>query len=140
MSSLKLSANGFSVWPSSRTVAHVDQILQYSESHTTFEGVIESVTVHEVRRFNIYDNLRGRRIECYFSSDLLQQVREQFGRRVQVYGVGRFDRAGEPVSMRVEELIARRPKEELPQFSDLEGINFTNGVNPTEYVRGLRDE
>jgi len=32
-----------------------------------------------------------------------------------------------------------KEKADIPQFADLEGIDITDGVDPTEYIGRLRD-
>lgn len=134
-----LSAGSLVAKPTKRLIANAEDLMRTSQSITSFEGTLETLSIHGGYQFNIYDALSGRRIECHFTGALLEDAKQAFGRRVKVYGVGRFDHAGAPLSMRVDEMRVQRDQSELPQFKDLEGIDITRGVDPTEYVRRLRD-
>jgi len=136
---VRLASNGVQASPSHHSVANVDDATTGSESITSFEGVLETLTVHGRPQFNIYDVISRTLIRCYFRSDQLEEARRAFGERVVVYGIGKFRYNGEPESIEVDEIRVRRRQSELPQFGDLEGIDITGSMNPTEYIRRLRD-
>jgi hypothetical protein len=50
-----------------RLVANVDELIgPRLESFGTVEGTLEAVTIHGRRAFYIWDQLSGRRVECFF--------------------------------------------------------------------------
>jgi len=126
------------VMPTQRVAANVDELTQSYEELTSFEGRLESATIHSKNRFYVWDVFDGR-ISCSFSKDLLDDVRELFGHRVSVYGRARYSRTGRPLSIDVLDLKRLRDQEELPQFEDFQGVNITGSLSSEDYVRSLRD-
>ncbi len=104
----------------------------------TVEGRAESASIHGRNVLRLWDPLTGQAIECHFPDTALDQVREAFGRRVQVAGPVRYNALGRPCSVQLERLRVFREQSELPQARDLEGIDITGGADPTEYIRRLR--
>jgi hypothetical protein len=123
--------------------AHLEQLIgRPVERRTSIQGRLEMISVHGRPMFNVYEPLRGARVPCYFSADqLLEQASAALScrRRVMVSGTAKFTRDGKIISMQAERMKVLREREELPQLADLEGIDITGGVNPTEYIRMLRD-
>jgi hypothetical protein len=126
------------VVPTQRVAANVDELTQVYEELTTFEGGLDSVTLHGKRIFYVWDVFDGR-IACRFPKDMLDQVRTLLGERVSVYGKARFSRAGKPLSIEIVEARRLPSQEELAQLKDFTGINITNGESSEAYVRSLRD-
>lgn len=139
LAAITIAAGGASVSPTGRLACYVDELTRESACHTQLEGTVEMVTVRGRKHFNMYDVASDRGITCYFADAMLAEVLDAFGKRVVAYGMGRFDHEGAPLSLEVEELRQQAQQDELPQFSDLEGIDITGGLNPTEYIRRLRD-
>src|ERR1035437_5220720 len=121
-------------------MSDVDALLHAPiERMATIEGVVERPSIHDGNVFNLYEPIHERRIECHFSSDKQEEVRAAWDRRAIVFGVARFTVTGKPISLQVREIKHLRQQSELPQMADLEGINITNGANPTDYIRRSRD-
>lgn len=134
------TADGRSVTPTRSAAEHMAQVVGGSvERRATVEGRLEMLSIHGGYTFNVYEPISGRRVACSFPGEMLDQAREAFSQRVRVSGTARFTRDGVPLSMRVERMERLREQHELPQASDLEGINITDGMDPTEYVGMLRD-
>jgi hypothetical protein len=104
----------------------------------TIEGKLETLTVRGSRKFNIWDRVTDRRVECSFPKDMLQEAIAAFAQRVAVHGRVRYSASGDPIRIAVEELRRLRSQEELPQAKDLEGIDLAGGEDPVDYVRRLR--
>lgn len=111
---------------------------------STLIGRLETVTVHGGKpKFVIYDPLTEKKIDCFFSEKDFEEVQELLSLdpyRVSVTGKARYNRQGRPISIEVESFTKLRSREELPQFRDLEGINLSGELDPTEYIRRMRDE
>jgi len=121
-----------------QTAVTADKLMgKFYEEYATFEGTLEVLSVHGGYSFNLYDDVHGR-IPCTFKPELLDTVREMFSGRVLVAGQARYSPSRRVVSLRVEHIRRLRSQNELPQFSDLESINLTGGVDSTEFVRSLR--
>ncbi len=103
-------------------------------------GRLETVHVHaDKSTFVIYDPQNNTRINCTFSKDDLEKVKEALPSRVSVIGTARYNEKGQVTSIKVDTFTKLRLRKELPQAKDLESINFTGGLDPTEYVRRLRN-
>jgi len=110
----------------------------------TISGTLETVTVHGKKpKFVIYDPLTNSRIDCFISQEeLLEEAKaalKPVPSHVSVTGTATYSKQGYPTSIVVETLKKLRSRNELPSFKDLEGINFSGDLDPTEYVRRLRN-
>ncbi len=109
------------VVPSQRVAANVDKLLPKEHDELgTFEGNLETLSVHGGTTFLIWDVVTGYRIECRFPSDMYEDAYAAFTKRVAVYGRIRFSRHGKPKYVVVEKLRQLRSQSELPQAKDLE--------------------
>ncbi len=129
------------VTPTQQFTANVSKLIpqEYAEEGS-LEGTLEMITIHKQRVFAVYDRFTGKRVECRFTDENLTVARDALGHRVTIYGRIRFTREGDPKSVIVQEIEVMPSQSELPQFSDLEGLDITGGVDPAEYVRRLRDD
>lgn len=116
---------------------------KYTE-YGTVEGHLKGVEAQAAGRDKIVlvDRLTGQELRCYFRSpEIERKVRDNWKRRVAITGEITIDRfSGEPVEMQVDDLVGLRGRDELPQLEDLQGINITDGIESSEYVRGLRND
>jgi hypothetical protein len=140
--SIVISAPGEeSVSPTQRVAANVDAILKrrYRHSYGTIEGTLETLNVHGQRTFNIYDVLTDEKTECEFPESMFEEVYGAVRKRVVVTGRVKFNRDGDPISMKVESMRKRPDPATLPQFRVGEEIDLTGGRDSAEYVREMRD-
>ena len=118
--------------------------VQRIKEKATLVGKLEVVSVHGKQpHFVIFDPLTKKKIDCYFDEQYFEEIQAMLSLepyRVQVTGKARYDKNGNPTSIRVEQFRRLRNQKDLPQFKDLAHINLTSGVDPTEYIRRLRDE
>ena len=106
-----------------RIAAHVDELIGGKvASIGSVEGRLEMLSVHASPYFNVYEAISGRPVRCYFPPSLMDEVKLAFGKRVQVFGTIYSRRTGEPVDMRVEEIVAFPEEGDLPLPDDVEGI------------------
>ncbi len=110
---------------SQKLAANVDRLLAKSYvDYGTFEGRLASISIRGRQTFRIEDEIYGY-VACSFTDELLAELKNNlFGERVSVFGETRYSASGQPMSVRVEQIQRLRRREELPQFDDLEGINF----------------
>ena len=117
---------------------------QRIKEKATLVGKLEVVSVHGRQpHFIIFDPLTKKKIDCYFDEQYFEEIQAMLSLepyRVQVTGTAKYDRNGNPTSIRVEQFRKLRNQKDLPQFKDLSHINLTGDIDPTEYVRRLRDE
>ncbi|MFY9822069.1 MAG: hypothetical protein WAM82_11855 [Thermoanaerobaculia bacterium] len=104
------------------TVAHVDRILGVtSTAFGSVEGTLETFSIHGGPHLAVYDSLTGRKIECIVPPEKLEEYWKNFGKRVYVFGLIRYNREGEPLSIEVENL-EELPTHGLPTAEDVYGI------------------
>lgn len=89
----------------------------------------------------IADDLTGKKTPCYFRGEALEEkARGAWKRRVVVTGEITVDRqTGDPVGVLVDEIRVLGGRSELPQIDDLVGMDISDGLESSEYVRSLRD-
>ena len=127
LSAVQVRYNGQATKMSSRSIASVDQLLQGKYvDHGTVEGRIQVLSRRGKTRFSIDDDISGRNINCYFPSELWDDVLQSFDpkmdRRVSVSGPILYRHDGAPVNITVEKFRVLRPKNELPSWNDVLGI------------------
>jgi len=104
-----------------RMIENVDKVLGPDLlSIGTIEGRLESVTVHNRRAFNVYDDLTGQRIECHFGRRIeVEAIAAAVEKRVGVTGELRYRRSGELVGVRAHELEVFHDQSEIPSADDI---------------------
>lgn len=112
------------------------------EDMGTIEGTLEIISVQSGYLFAIYDAISQKRIECHFKSEQLDRIKAALGRRVLVTGSIRYNRRGETLSVRVDEVNIIAEDQTLPSVEKMAGLapEITDGLSITEYLRRLRDE
>ena len=125
----------------SRMAAHVDEIIGVS-GHATgaLEGRLETITIHGQNAFTIYDPLRRRGTRCVCDADTLDDIPGLLGHRVLVYGDIGYNKGGEPITIRVEQIQLLRSRDELPQPHDLRGIFADSAVTASDHADYLQEE
>jgi hypothetical protein len=108
-----------------RTAARVDELLPAPHDEIgSFEGRLETLSIHEKSTFAIWDAISGMRIECHIPEEMLKDALDAFGKRVSVSGRIHYARDARPRSMRVTDLYVFPEQSQLPQFRDLEGMEL----------------
>lgn len=108
----------------SKVLAHVDEVIgPRFESYGTVEGVLEGISVHGKRRFEIYDLLTGHKVECFFADRIpLDEVLGAFTKRVSARGILRTRQTGERLSIEVREFSVFPDDRELPDAERVRGL------------------
>ncbi len=107
---------------SSQTTAHVDDILGVKATALgSIEGRLEMLTRRGGYKCAVYDDLSDRRVECFFSPEMKEQVKSAWDTRVSVYGIISYRKTGEPVSIKVQD-FRQLSASDLPSFDDMKGI------------------
>lgn len=108
----------------SKVLSHVDEVIgPRFESYGTVEGVLEGVSIHGKRRFEIYDQLTGQKVECFFADRVpLEDVLGAFTRRVSARGILRTRQTGERISIEVQEFSVFPDDLELPDAERVRGL------------------
>jgi hypothetical protein len=125
-------------WAMKTLAIHKSRYTEYG----TFEGYLRELNVARNRdKLVIVDALTEHAIPCYFKQlELEDDVRKAWKRRVIVTGEITVDNeTKQPIKIVIDEIKILRDRENLPQIEDLQGIDITSGIEPSEYIRGLRD-
>lgn len=111
--------------PLNREIARVikdDWRVDYSD-HGTIEGRLETIQDKAGRlQLQIRDVLLREVVKCYFPEEMLENVFENFRKRVEIEGVIHYRRNGVPVSIKVEHIDPFPEDHELPTPEDVRGI------------------
>lgn len=133
-----------SVSPTQKVAEHVSDLLSTRPSEffetASIEGTAQMVELFPTLKIKIYGPQSPQGLVCAFSQKDRKAVERAIGKRVEVSGRLRSDKDGRPVGMSARSIRMLRSDSSLPTFRDLEGIDITGGVDPTDYVRRLRDE
>lgn len=127
-----------------RTASTAKKILDVIvwEDYGSVEGALEVVNLHGGYQCNVYDTLTNRKIQCSFRREDLDKVREALGRRVLVIGLVRYNRHGDILAIKAEDITILPQATDLPTVDEILGIapDLTGGVPADVYIRRLRDE
>jgi len=137
------------VRPTINASDHIDVLLGGGpvRPYTQFaelEGRLEDISLHpDVPQFAIYDPLTDQPIGCNFDEKDIDRVMGLLKRkaRVRVYGDAKYNSKHYAVLINVQGIEELPEQNQLPQIDDLHEaeIDLTNGNDPVEIVRGLRN-
>ncbi len=125
-----------------KLAATVDELLPSNyDEYGSLVGTMEIINIHQKWIFNIFEELTGNRVTCHFNEGQFDQVRGALARnrRVEVTGRIHYSSDNRPKTIKVDGIRVLPIQGELPQASDLEGINITDGEDPVAYIRRIRD-
>lgn len=92
------------------------------QSYGSIEGKMQTITDRDGFRFVVYDSLFDHRVDCFIDEELMEKAVGSFRKRVRVSGMVQYDRMGDPVSIKVDEIYSFRPNNELPSVREMIGI------------------
>jgi hypothetical protein len=104
-------------------------------------GKLESISVHRGNEFRVWDKNTGRPVRCLFSPERESDVKDHLRSLVLVAGIVKFNTAGLPISLEMEEL-EKYAARDLPSIGDMSGLvdDFTGGRTLKEYLEDTADE
>jgi hypothetical protein len=106
-----------------KSVAAVDTLIAgQRQDYGAIEGKMQTITERGGFRFVVYDSLHDHRIDCFIEEELMEEAVRNFSKRVRVSGLVQYDREGDPVSIKVTDIYAFRPNNELPSVKEMRGI------------------
>ncbi len=98
-----------------------------SQAYGSVEGKLEVVSKRHGLSFVITDLLTDKAVKCIFKDEeLLEKVFESWDKRVSVYGLIRYNKRGEIISILVDDFRILLDKNKLPTSRDVLGIFLTN--------------
>lgn len=120
---VSIRARGSRIRMDASLATQVDGLLEgKEEAWGSVEGTLEAINIHGRSYFNVYDDLTGRAVKCYFPTHLLTTVHAALGRRVSVSGRLLVQPNGDRSSVQVQQLDVFPVTNELPSFEDALGI------------------
>ena len=143
---LEITSDSFAVEFTPRIMENVNVIMKPGrEIYGTIEGHLESINAHEEFRFFIFDPILSRRIRCTLLDEkdkvLRQKVLQSFEQNILVSGRLLTNLSGEVSSAKINNLEVKETAPLNKDASEFTGIwDFTKGVDPVEYIRGIRNE
>ncbi|MFH1116661.1 MAG: hypothetical protein V1792_22325 [Pseudomonadota bacterium] len=120
---ISISTNGQRVPVTSRTLANVDSLFRTAFTDWgSIEGTVQVVSKKGKPLIQIYDDVLDKYIKCQVGDDTLREMLEVFEQRVSVFGLIRYDSAGNIKRIEVERFKAFASPDTIPTFADVRGI------------------
>jgi|SRR5579862_1370494 len=127
---------------------HFDQNIVQAIGKDEYEdgsivGKLDSVNVHNRNRFFVYPEVGASKIECFFSDELRQKVKDALYRKIEVVGKLRYKTWDKfPYGISATDLNVYPEDEELCTFSELLGVapDATGGLTVNEFIDKIRNE
>lgn len=89
----------------------------------SIEGNLQTVSDRDGFRVVVYDSLKDKSVNCFFSDEeILMQALQAFRKRVTVFGTVRYRKDGTPISVRVSRIRVFKAQDELPPIDQIRGI------------------
>lgn len=143
---IEVFSDGASVNYDASIIGNVDIIIRPGrEIYGSLQGVLERLNSHGDFNFHLYEPILGRRIrgELMDKKDmtLKQKVISLYERDVIVSGLLQTNISGEVISAKIKDIDSREAVSLIKDASEVTAIwDITNGVDPVDYVRGMRDD
>jgi len=94
-----------------------------SQAFGSVEGKLEVVSKRKGLSFVISDIITDKTVKCIFKNEeLLPKVFDSWDKRVSVYGLIKYNKHGDIVSILVDDFRVLLGRDELPSFNDVLGI------------------
>ena len=127
---------------SESTLRNVQQLTGISFSgYGSIIGNLDAITVHNADEFRVWDENTSKPIRCKFPRTMEDQVKSLLRSRVTVVGTVSSNSAGNPISVKVEELKSA-VRGQLPTIQEMSGLveDFTDGKPLKKYLEDQGDE
>ncbi|HUQ15693.1 MAG TPA: hypothetical protein VM094_06530 [Gemmatimonadales bacterium] len=126
VSRIEIALGGRRVEVTQNVEANVGEVTKEKfRSMGSLEGTIESLTIHGLRRFTLYERQWGRGVQCFFDFDEHEIFNRLWNKRVLVRGIIWSRADGRPIKIQVskpEDIYTFPPDDELPTASQVRGI------------------
>lgn len=110
-------------------------------TYGSIEGSLRLLSSLKKQHFDVVEDTTGTSVHCYFDdAETEAKALAAYKKRVSVQGRIKYNREGKPLSVEVAGLRAFKDARDLPQLSDLIGIDITGGQDSVSYIRELRDD
>ncbi len=106
-----------------RSVVHTGELLSAAYAdHGSIDGRLQIVSERRGLHVVVYDPLWDKPVRCHLSDEQAQIALNNFGKRVEVFGLVRYRGDGTPVSIDVEEIVPFPVPEHIPGYRAVYGI------------------
>jgi len=103
--------------------ANVSKLLVSEHAdYGSVEGKLQTVTERGGFHFVVYQKLWDQPVRCSVPDRLSEKALKNFGKRVEVYGVIKYRKDGQPNSIEADDIVPFPPSNQLPSFRDVHGI------------------
>lgn len=109
-------------------VKYIEDIIgTATQAYGSVEGKLEVASKRHGYSFVITDVITDRAVKCVFKNEeLFSKIFESWGKQVSVYGIMKYNKFGDIVSITVDDFRVLLDKNKLPGFADVLGIFKTN--------------
>jgi hypothetical protein len=107
------------------------------------QGYLEGIDIHQTPKITIYPIVGAKKIKCTFGKEKLEIIKRAIGQYVEVTGMVHYRKDQYfPYKVELQEIEVYPPEDKTLSLNSFRGIlgDITNGVDPVEYVRALRDD
>ncbi|MEK8016755.1 MAG: hypothetical protein VSS75_007790 [Candidatus Parabeggiatoa sp.] len=144
MTEIKLSYDNEDINIPLNLAAKIDSLLGPDEViEESMTGTLEMLDIHAPKnKFRIYPVIGPKKVDCYFSVDLLQKAIDGVSHYVNVEGEFKYKSSSPfPYAVDVTDIEIYPDEDELPTLFNLQGIapNATGQKRSEDFVRGIRD-
>lgn len=104
-------------------VAHVDELCKIDfKDWGSIEGKLEMITQRNHFLCEVYDAITDCGVRCNLTEEIMDKIKYSFGKRVIVYGLIKYRKGGNAISIDVKTFRTFREKGEIPKANDVLGI------------------
>lgn len=137
--------NGDTIRPTGHIAANIDAVASKAGQieDMCVDGRLEAVYVHGGNpQFQVFDPITDKGVKCYFPDEDLDSVIDLLKSRVRVYGLAKFNKKDEILSVQVDSFEKLPEQDEVPSIEELHDakIDITGDEDSADYVRRIRNE
>jgi hypothetical protein len=121
--------------------ANIEQLL--GASHHAFgsvEGTLETISIHGGSKFIVYHHITRKGITCTVPSEMIEEAKDDLGRRVIVSGLVHYNAKAEPTRVEADKLRVLKKEFELPTTDSLTGSepDLTDTLSTKQFIKDIR--
>jgi hypothetical protein len=106
-----------------RSVVHSGELLSSAYAdHGSIEGRLQVVSERRGLHVVVYDPLWDKPVRCHLDDEQATIALQNFGKRVELFGIVRYRGDGTPLSIDVEEIVPFPAQEGIPGYREVHGI------------------
>jgi len=123
ISYIKIRRDGVAQTLSRKLIESVNDIVGgQHQAYGSIQGKLQTLSDRGGFKFFIYDELFDQKVTCFVTEELMPIAVKSFTKRVAVYGLVQYNKAGDPCSLKVEQLDIFRNNSDLTPLDKIAGI------------------